>query len=177
MTNELKLILNYSVIAGLAQFVVSAFFYFVGINPMGPISWISIFIPITLCYLGVKNYRDEILKGEITYGKAFRVSVSLGFFYASFSAILIYFFGLTIATDLIEIQKQEALKGFEILRQYSNDETLFDKVIEELNKMNIARLAWGDFQNKWLGMVITGLVVAGILKKEKPLFDNYPTNE
>lgn len=177
MFDGLKFFINYSVIAGLVYSTLFAVLYFVGINPMGPASWLMVFISILLSYKGIKDYRDILLDGEISYGKAFRASITLGFFYASFSSLLIYFFGLTLASDLVEIQKQEVLKGLEMARQFFDKDDVFDEVLAEVDKMTIGRLAWAEFQNKLIGMAIIGLITAAILKKQKPLFDNPSANE
>lgn len=177
MNEQFKNLINTSVAAGLLYSCLIALLYFIGLNPMGPFSWMFVFIPVYMIYKGLKDHRDNFNNGELTYGKGFRVGVTLGFFYASFSAILLYLFGVTIATDLLEIQKAEVLKGLEEAQKLFDDTTFIDKAIEEMDKMTFATLAWGDFQNKLFGSAILSLIIAAFLKKEKPLFDTPDSNE
>jgi hypothetical protein len=177
MNDSFKSILNISVAAGLFYSGLYVVFYFLGVNPMGAFSWILVPIPVYMLYKGIKDYRDNFNGGEITYGKAFRTGVSIGFFYASFCGLILYLFGVTVAKDLVEIQKSEVLRGLEEAQKFFDSTDFIDKAIEELEKMTIGSLAWGDFQNKLFGTAVLSLIISAFLKKEKPLFDSPNSNE
>jgi hypothetical protein len=177
MNDNFKSILNNSAAAGLLYSGLTIVFYFLGINPMGAFSWLLVPIQVYMLYKGIKDYRDNFNGGEITYGKAFRTGVTLGFFYASFCGLILYLFGAILAKDLVEIQKAEVLKGLEEAQKFFDNTDFIDKAIEEMDKMSLGSLAWGDFQNKLFGSAFLSLILSAFLKKEKPLFDSPNTNE
>lgn len=176
MSDYYKHTSNAGVIGGLAYFVLFCLLYFMGFNPLGNASWIGFIVFPTMLVYSIKNYRDKYLDGAISFGKAFQTGLTTSFFYASFVGILVYLFGLTIGTDLVQLQIDEAMKGMEYASKYIGED-MTDTIIEELKKMNIGRLAWGDFQNKFIGGLILSLIIAAFLKKEKPLFDIPPPTQ
>ena len=170
MSDYLKYVMNNGVIAGLINLAAQIILYFLGMNPLGTSSWLLAIIIIMLIVKGVKNWRDINGEGYITYGEAFRTGAALSFFYASFAAVMFYLFMISVGTDIMQMQIDEVMKGMEQAEKFMGAE-MTDQIITEMKKMSEGRMCWGDFQNKLLGGVIISLIVAGVLKKNKPFFE------
>ena len=61
-------------------------------------------------------------------------------------------------------------EGMEKAKQYMGD-TLYDRGLEEIENMTVAKMALGDFQNKIFGGVFVSLLIAAFLRRSKPLFE------
>lgn len=101
-TSFLKQAMTYGAIIGLILVVYSIILYIIGMTSnrgQGIIQHIILFAGI---YLGTKDYRDKILGGFITYGKA----LGMGVLISVFVGIITLFFNLImmrfIDPDLIE---------------------------------------------------------------------------
>jgi hypothetical protein len=86
---------------------------------------------------------------------------------------LVYVYGKVIEPDLIELIKSDTLKNVDKMEDMlGSDSKILDEAIKQLESMNIGQIAWGQYWNKIIWGFILSLIIAGILKKEKPLFDD-----
>jgi len=70
-------IIRNGVYSGLTMFVLFAIAYFIGgdFGMQEIIGYLSILISLIFVFLGIKQYRDEIGNGNITFGKAMQVGL------------------------------------------------------------------------------------------------------
>jgi len=167
-----KLAANYGTIAGLFCFGYFVLLSSMGLNPLGNFKFIGSLVPIYFLYAGTKKYRDIDLTGNIKYGQAFVFSLVITFFYATIFAALVYIYGKIIDIEVVEIYKADTLKQMEkVIEVMGENSKMVDKAITEIESMSIGKMAMGEYWNKVIWGFILALIIAGILKKEKPLFD------
>jgi hypothetical protein len=144
-----------------------------GLNPIGNWSMLAAVIPIYFLYVATKKYRDEDMNGHIKYGQAFMFSLTTTFFYSTIFAALAYMYGKVIDADLVELIKTDLMKNMDqVADMIGENSKLMDEAIKQIENTNIGQLAWGQYWNKIIWGFILSLIIAGILKKEKPLFDD-----
>ena len=93
--------IRFGVLCALASFVVTLLLYFSGINPYGHNSMFSVlFIPIFIFWgcSYFKKFNDE----NVGFLKALRVALTITFFSALCSAMLLFIFGTFAGVEVIE---------------------------------------------------------------------------
>lgn len=185
-----KIPLNYATIAGLVYFIIFLTIYYSGANPLGKYSYFGIWIPVVVIYFGIKHHRDKELNGYIDYIKALGTGMFISFVSISLFSILVYSFGTFVAPDVLDRQMAEVMEGLNEMQNSINQmkdmgsnslaeslQTLYDKAAEELEKhpenFTLSSFIWGDFQAKLYGGFFVSLIIALILKKKEPLFNNF----
>ncbi len=168
-----KLAANYGTIAGLIAFGYFIILALLGQNPVGSFQIFASVIPVFILYYATKKYRDVDLNGNMRFGQGFIFSLTTTFFFATIFAALVYVYGKVIEPDLIELIKSDTLKNVDKMEDMlGSDSKILDEAIKQLETMNIGQIAWGQYWNKIIWGFILSLIIAGILKKEKPLFDD-----
>jgi hypothetical protein len=153
--------------SGLSLFLVFVLLYFAGFNPLGGISWISAWIPLLFIVLATKLIRDQVLGGYITFGVAFRTGIITVFFSSLLFALLIYVFGNMFDSGLVQMYRDEILKGADEARILLS-EKMIDQVIEEAEKVTLTSIAMNDFTAKMTGGIILSLITSAFLMKKQP---------
>lgn len=172
-----KLAANYGTIAGLIAFAYFVILAALGQNPIGEWSLIAAVIPIYFLFTATKKFRDNDLGGSIKFGQAFIFSLTIIFFYATIFAAMVYVYGKLIDGDLVEIVKADLMKNIDKMSEFIGDNSKFmDESVKKIENYNLGQIAMGEYWNKIIWGFILSLIIAGILKKEKPLFDDTNTN-
>ena len=141
----------------------------VSINYNQTLLLINRFLIITGIYFGVRKYRDEVLFGVISYGRAFVSGVLIiaiaASFYAFFILILTKYFDSVIIQEAIEFTE----KGLYDIG-YKDDQvellmSLYRKITPEIFAMS-----------QWFGKALAGvffsLIIAFFFKQRRNLFKN-----
>jgi hypothetical protein len=173
MIEEVKYKINTGVKIGLIYFIFFVLSYYTGVNPYSAASITSIgtLISIGFLFYAVKKFRDDFTEGVISYGNVFKTTVSIAFFYASFTSILCYLFTSTFGTDVLDRYKKEAMLALSQMSKMLNSSTeLQDSLIKAIEQSTLFGLMLGDFQNKIIGAILVGLIFGFILKKDKSVF-------
>lgn len=168
--NIIKFSANYGSIAGLACFGLFILFALLGLNPFNGWNIFTAIIPIFFIYLAVRTFRDKENSGYINFGTGFRVSLFVTFFYSSLFAVLIFMYLQFVSPDLVNETKRITMENMEKLESKISSE-MYDKMIEGVENMNAAQIAWGRYWNNLIWGVIIGLILSGILKKDKNIFE------
>jgi len=172
-----KMAANYGTIAGLISFAFFIVLAMMGENPIGNWSTIAALIPIYFLYVGTKKYRDQEMQGSIKFSQAFMFSLTTTFFYSTIFAALAYMYGALIDTELVELIKADLMKNMDqVAVMFGENSKLMDEAIKQIENTNIGQIAWGQYWNKIIWGFIISLIIAGILKKEKPMFDDTTNN-
>lgn len=103
MTNQRKLFwknnMNFGAIAGLAIIIVSVLLYFLNIQEN---TFVAIFIYIVLIsviVIGTKHFKNAVLNGNITYGRALGSGTAISFFASVIVAFYMFLFLKFVDTD------------------------------------------------------------------------------
>ncbi len=174
MNNQYKHFMNYGGVAAFVSFALFLLIYFLGMNPLGNYSWLGAWVIIVLIYKGIKDFRDQLSEGFISYGKALSVGMMLVFFYSLLYGLLTFISSSLLFPEIVEVHKTEVMTGMEKLRTMLSEEqfeSMYDKMEKALEEFTLSNIIIGDFWNKIIGGLIISLIVAGILKKSKPLFE------
>jgi hypothetical protein len=159
---------NYGAMYGLACFAVFVLIYWAGGNPLGPASWLAVWIPPLFIYLSIKHYRS-MLSGKLTYMEGLRTGLITAASGALLYALIVYIFGKIIDPSIIETYKEEMLTSLEsseaTMRGMLGDE-MFDRSVEEIGKVTLSGQAFAEFSNKCMGGLIYSLIIAAILKRK-----------
>src|SRR5688572_18792324 len=100
--------IRFGVIGGLVSFAFILLIYFFGLNPYGNYRLYSlIFIPIFV-FFGI-GYFKKFTDIELGFVKAFRVGLSVAFFAALSSAMLLYLFTFMAGPELFQEFIKEGL--------------------------------------------------------------------
>lgn len=141
------------------------------------LSYALIIIIIALIYRMAVRFRDVENGGFISYWNVFNFTVLTFFFAAIISTLFKIVYTTYINPDYLQMVLQESIK------QMEQNRSLFEKLgvpmdenyYEELEKqMKPVRFS---LQTIWLNVfsaVILGLILGGIVKKQRGLFDEEP---
>jgi hypothetical protein len=174
MKNNIKLAVNYGVLAGITSFGLILLLYLFGKNPLGNFSWITFWVPILFITLAIKNYRDNDLGGYINYGEGLLVGVMLSLVYGSLYAMLIFMFGNFLAPEVVDMHREETIGAMEPMQEAMPE--LYDRLYEEVLKLDISRIATSEFINKAIWGIVLSLIIAAVLKRKPSIFEEETEN-
>lgn len=138
------------------------------------IGYSSMLIALTAIFFGVKSYRDRVLGGKITFGKAFALGAGISALSSIIFGIYVYFLYIAISPELsgkmIEVYREK-------IKTSGQTQEAVTKQLEEFEKE--APMWKNPFLQSFV-MLITvfmiGLVIsfitAIILKRKIPLIEN-----
>lgn len=102
-----KTLLTVGLLAGLIQVAAGVVMYLAGIYFVSWSFLVSLLVLLLCIVLGIRWYRDSVLKGQITFGQALIVgiviSVSTGIVYAIYNVISISFIYTGFLEELISL--------------------------------------------------------------------------
>ena len=75
-----------------------------------------------------------------------------------------------VSPDLVNETKRITMENMDKLESRISSE-MYDKMIEGVENMNAAQISWGRYWNNLIWGVIIGLILSGILKKDKNIFE------
>jgi uncharacterized membrane protein SpoIIM required for sporulation len=138
------------------------------------VGYSSMVFALTAIFFGIKSYRDKVLGGKITFGKAFLLGIGISAVAALIFGIYVYVLYAVISPDLMDKlidAYREKIKASGQTEQVIQQELA---KFEEESKMwhNIYLMSFIMFMTVFLiGLLIT-LVSAAILKRREPLLSN-----
>ena len=167
---SLRSSMNYGLILGLALIALSLIQYIMDIyNSPAWVSILNYAFFIGVIFYGTKKFRDDVLGGSISYGKA----VGFGVLISLFASIIFGFFFYLLVTFIDPDYMANMMKAVE--------EMYLEKGMSE-DQVEMAMKMVGKMQTPLLlmissifGFVLMGtffsLITSAFIKKEKPLFD------
>ena len=163
--------LKYSLYGAALSFVVLILLLVSGNSPWSSASWMGCWIPGVTAYFVLKLNAEENPEAAISFYQAFKQSMNVIFFQASFFTIISILFTSIFDTGALEMYRAEMVQNAEQLALLMGEE-MYDQVINELENISYFTLAFWDFIYKLFGGAIVSLILAGIFKKNKPIFEN-----
>lgn len=134
----------FGALVGGVLILTSLMFYFRGVpisvNPQ--ITSINYFLIITGIYFGLRIYRNDILNGIISYGRALGAGVLIigfaGAFYAIYIYVLVKYFDASILQEFIAITEKSLIEA-----KYSDEQVeLFMALYEKITPGAFAFAQW-----------------------------------
>ncbi len=166
-----KTAVNFGAMSGLSCFAIFVILYKMGINPLGPGSWLAVWIPPTFIVIATKRFRDYECGGFISFTSAFRTGLLTAMSGGLLYALLIYIFGTLIDATLLDNFKALMLADLEqtegMIRSVVGD-SVYEQSIEEMKNTTLKSIAMTDFLYKFFGGVIISLITAAFLKRNHP---------
>lgn len=125
-------------------------------------------------YFGVRKYRDEVLFGVISYGRAFVTGVLMiivaSSFYAMYIYILISYFDSSLLQEAIDFTE----KG---LVEMNMDDDQVELWMSLYRKITPGILAMSQWFGKALAGIFFSLIVAFFFRQKRNLFNNRPIDK
>lgn len=173
-TSKSLLLIKWGIIGGLLSFLVSVVTQYSGLaedfsETLGWVSFLVTFvINVTVLFLALKEVREQ-QGGFLTYGEGLGSSTLLGGLWGIVAGGFNYIY-INFIDDAV-IQKQ-----MDLARQRLEDQGLSESQIQDAEKITNMMLGPGvQFITivfvTVLFMFVLGLIVSGIMKREKPMFD------
>lgn len=173
-TSKSLLLIKWGIIGGLLSFLVSVVTQYSGLaedfsETLGWVSFLVTFvINVTVLFLALKEVRAQ-QGGFLSYGEGLGSSTLLGGLWGIVAGGFNYIY-VNFIDDAV-IQKQ-----MDLARQRLEDQGLSESQIQDAEKITNMMLGPGvQFITivffTVLFMFILGLIVSGIMKREKPMFD------
>ncbi|MHA8091615.1 DUF4199 domain-containing protein [Aquirufa regiilacus] len=173
-TSKSLLLIKWGIIGGLLSFLVSVVTQYSGLaedfsETLGWVSFLVTFvINVTVLFLALKEVRAQ-QGGFLSYGEGLGSSTLLGGLWGIVAGGFNYIY-INFIDDAV-IQKQ-----MDLARQRLEDQGLSESQIQDAEKITNMMLGPGvQFITivfvTVLFMFVLGLIVSGIMKREKPMFD------
>ena len=162
--------LNSGVIIGLLGIVFTLLIYFLDLSLETWVAFIWIPIYIVALFLGIKAYRDNYLKGFITYGQSMGAGVIIVLYYAIISAVFAYILYSFIDPGLID-------KMLAVAEQRIIDRGLPESAVEQaMNMQSKIMKPWimslsSIFNSMLMGTVLVLIISIFTRKEGNPLID------
>src|SRR4051812_4344691 len=111
--SSFKTSLNYGAMSALACFAMFVLMYWLGKNPLGPASWLAVWIPPTFIIFSIRHFRDHIRGGFISYGDAFFTGFLTAASCALLYGLMIYIFCTVVDSSILDALKESSLAELE----------------------------------------------------------------
>ena len=162
---------NFGAMSALSCFAMFLILYYLGVNPLGPASWLAVWVPPLFIVLATKRFRDFESGGFISYSTAFRIGFLTATCGGLLYALIVYIFGTLIDPALIDNFKEMMLADLEetesLMRSVVGD-SVYEQSIEEMKNTTLKTIAMTDFFYKCVGGLIISLITAAVLKRNHP---------
>lgn len=169
-----KASLNYGLMLGGALVLYSLLLYVLGMTGNQTLGYVSFVIYIILMILGIKEYRDKMSGGFISYGNSFVIGFLIALIGGLISAIFSFILFKFIDPALLQTTLDKA-------RQSMEDKAMTEEQIEMAMKWTQSMMSpIGMLISSFIGSAIFGaiisLIVSIFMKKEGTPFEK-PTEE
>lgn len=169
--NQQKTAITYGFYGAIVGLVFYTLLLFSGNSPWGSSSWMGSWIPGISAYFALKVYTQNTESELNSFSKLFRASIATIFFQALFVNIITALLSYVLQINSLELYRSEMLQNSEQLKTLVS-EKMYEQLLNELNNISYSTLAFWDFIYKIIGGLIVSLILAGIFRKNKPIFEN-----
>ena len=169
--SKLKSALNYGAMLGLLLMIISLLIFVFELYESSKwLNWISMIILAAGLYMGVKNYRDQVAGGFISYGGAVGYGTLVALFAGIITSIFSYIYLGYIDDGFVQFQLTQTED--ELYAQGLPDEQI-EMTLEWTKKFMAPGIlaVSGIIMNTIFGLIIS-LIVAAILKKDPENFED-----
>ena len=158
--------LNWGLIIGFASIVYSVILYMLNLTFNQALGYAGVIIIIAGLAIAMKNYRDNVLGGVMSFGKAFGFGMLIVIVAALLGAIFAYLLYAVIDKGLSE--RMLEFTSDKMLKR-GVPEAQLDVILERAAKFQKPLpIAITGLISSILGGVVLSLIIAAIFKKEEP---------
>jgi heme exporter protein D len=159
--------IRYGVLCSLACFALVLVLYFVGYNPFGEMGRLT-YLPIPVFIFLAIRYFKLFNEGNISFGKGFRVGLSVAFYTALATAMLVLVFIYLVGPEVMQNHIQEMKVLLEQTREEQVrllGERLYEEGYKALDSITPSMLAADDFVRRIFVGGIFSLIAAVFFRK------------
>ena len=159
--------IRYGVLCSLGCFLLVAALYFMGYNPFGDIGRLT-YLPIPVFIFLAIRYFKLFNEGNMSFGKGFRVGLSVAFYTAMATAMLIFLFIYLVGPEIIHNHVAEMRAMMDATREQQVKllgEESFELSYKALDTLTPSMLATYDFVSRVFVGGIFALVAAVFFRK------------
>jgi len=160
---------NYGLILGLAIVIYTLLLHFLGAGQNKVAGWGTFVFTAVAIYVGTKSYRDKMLEGYISYGRALGSGMLIVVFASLIQAVFNYSFFAYISPESM----QEMFVAMEeAMLETGTPEDQIEMSVEMMKKFTtpLSIAISGIFTSAFVGLIIS-LVTAAFVKNEKNIFE------
>ncbi|PRY12633.1 uncharacterized protein DUF4199 [Pontibacter ummariensis] len=158
---------RYGVLCGIACFVLVLALYFIDMNPFGDIGRIT-YLPIPVFIFLAIRYFKLFNEGDLSFGKGFRVGLSVAFYTALCTGMLVFLFILLAGPQVIQNHVAEMKALLDETREEQVKvigEAFFEQGYKALDSITPSMLAADDFVRRVVVGGVFALVAAVFFRK------------
>jgi hypothetical protein len=169
MNKYFKAACSFGIIGGL--FCGFAFFVMYSLDK-DPISFTEVFgyaiIPVFV-FLGIKNFKDRLNEGELSFGQAMTVGFFVYSILALISAMSIFIFIMGDPEVIVGFRTSnlELLKENKEVLMAQLDQASYDRTYDNIYNMTVFDVAFNDFLRKIFPGLFYTIIISIILKRTK----------
>jgi heme exporter protein D len=159
--------IRYGVLCSLACFALVLVLYFMGYNPFGEMGRLT-YLPIPVFIFLAIRYFKLFNEGNISFGKGFRVGLSVAFYTALATAMLVLVFIYLVGPEVMQNHIQEMKVLLEQTREEQVrllGERLYEEGYNALDSITPSMLAADDFVRRMFVGGIFSLIAAVFFRK------------
>lgn len=168
-TSVLNYSLKWGVILGIIMVIYSLLLYILDLSLNRALGWVAYAILLVAVFLAVKNYRDKLNGGFLSFGNAFSIGLLIFIFSGIISAIFSFIMFKYLAPELIDkitVMQEEKLLSRGIPEDMVEAQMGMAKKFMSPGMMSIMSVV-----SSLVGGSIISLIVAAILKKANNPFN------
>lgn len=158
--------INFGIITGVVMILFSLILYLVDMHLNRTVSWIGYLFLIGGIIWGTIDYRQKVLGGFMSYGKAFSASFMIVLFAAILGLIYSFLFFQVIAPEvvqeIVDMSREEAIKRSPELTEEQIDQAM---QVSSFFMTPIMLTVWGFISQVLIGAILS-LITSIFLKKE-----------
>ncbi|MBL7929472.1 MAG: DUF4199 domain-containing protein [Bacteroidia bacterium] len=165
----MKPYLKFGLLSAVIGIFITLLVYILGLDksPTGQyLGWINIPVTIILMVMCVKESRESLYNGFISFGQAFKNLFLMLVVSTGISGVFMYFYSSVINPSLIDyIKEQQALE----MEKKGMDQAAIDQAMAMSEKFvsPVMMTVWTIIGGLFLGVVIA-LIISAIMKKNDP---------
>ena len=159
--------IRYGVLCSLACFLLVVVLYFMGYNPFGDMGRLT-YLPIPVFIFLAIRYFKLFNEGNMSFGKGFRVGLSVAFYTAMATAMLIFVFIYLVGPEVIQNHVAELRAILDETREQQIKllgEESFEAGYKGLDSLTPSLLATYDFVSRMFVGGLFSLVAAVFFRK------------
>jgi len=158
--------LKYGMYGSILGFAFYLVLLFSGNSPWSSASWLGCWIPVVTGLFSIKEY-SKAEEANTSFSSLLQISFFAILMQAFCFNLIAFLFSSLIETNAVEMYKNEVIQYAEQISSLLG-ESFSTKIEEEMKNVTLLSLTFGDFTNKIVGGIIVSLILAGLLKKNKP---------
>lgn len=163
-TSTLNYSLKWGVIIGVILIIYTLLLYILDLSMNKALGWLSFVILIVGVFMAIKNYRDKLNNGLLSFGNGFSIGLLIFIFSGIISAIFSYVLFTYIAPELID--KITAAAEENLLNKGIPEDMIETQMAMAKKFMSPTFMVLTSLISSVVIGAIISLIIAAILKKE-----------